>query len=123
MLQRSLLRVVKATEPRIGRVFASSLVSSFEKMVEDLPYREAVRYTKDNKKFTAGQFLFYYRHLEVMLSREWAGDVKKHADSLANGLLEFDFNAGDTIGVWLEEIIHKVRKLPKSSPPHLFRSI
>jgi hypothetical protein len=33
---------------------ASTFVSSFEKMVEDLPYREAVRYTKDNKKFTAG---------------------------------------------------------------------
>ena len=55
MLQRSLLRVAGVAEMRRGRVFASSFVSSFERMVEDLPYREAVRYTADNKKLTAGQ--------------------------------------------------------------------
>lgn len=36
------------------KAFNSSFVNSFEKMVNDLPFREAVRYTKDNKKFTAG---------------------------------------------------------------------
>lgn len=37
------------------------------------------------------------------------GDVKKHVDSLANGMLEFDFKAGDSVGLMLgDEIIHRV---------------
>lgn len=41
----------------------STLVSSFEKMVGDLPYREAIRYTKDNKKLTAGMVLYSWCYM------------------------------------------------------------
>lgn len=45
------------------------------------------------------------------------GDLKKHSESLANGLLEFDFVAGDSIALWLDEAIHKVIASP---PPAIF---
>lgn len=91
MLSRTILRV--GLHAKVGKASASTLVSSFEKMVSDLPYREAIRYKNGNKKMTAG-------------------DVKKHSDSLANGLIEFDFTTGDTIAVWLSESIHKVGHRP-----------
>ena len=52
--------------------------------------REAVRYAKNNMKWTAA-------------------DMKMYVDSHANGLLENRFQSGDSIAVWLPESAEKVR--------------
>ena len=52
--------------------------------------REAVRYAKNNMKWTAA-------------------DIKMYVDSHANALIEHRFQSGDSIAVWLPESAEKVR--------------
>lgn len=63
---------------------ASTFISKFEQSVAEFPMKEAVRYTKQNMKWTAEQF-------------------KLHTDSHANALLEHEFKAGERVGIWLPE--------------------
>jgi hypothetical protein len=63
---------------------ASSLISGFERTVNDLPMREAMRYTEKNLKWSAAEF-------------------KQFVDSQANGLIDVGFMKGETIAVWMKD--------------------
>lgn len=67
------------------RFMASALLTKYEASVEQLPMREAVRYTSiKNGKWTATE-------------------LKTKVDAHANGLLDIGINTGDTIGIWMDE--------------------
>lgn len=67
------------------RFMASALLTKFEASVEQLPMREAVKYTSiKNGKWTATE-------------------LKTKVDAHANGLLDIGINSGDTIGIWMDE--------------------
>lgn len=69
---------------------ASSLISNLYKSVEELPMREAVRYTnKENMKMSAVEF-------------------KAAAAAHANALLSHGIKTGDSILVWLPDYKQKV---------------
>ena len=70
---------------------ASSLISNLHKSVEDLPMREAVRYTNnENLKISAAEF-------------------KAAAMAHANALLSHGIKTGDSILLWLPDYKQKVR--------------
>ena len=78
---------------------ASSLVAQFEDSVSRLPMREAVRYGKNNMKWTAA-------------------DMKMYVDAHANALIEHRFYAGDKIALWVPESAEKVILITISSCFH-----
>merc|ERR1719223_744436 len=68
--------------------FASTLVASFDNMVNELPHREAVRYVHGNIKVSSSAF-------------------KKWTEAHANALLDMGIKQGDGILVWFPECAEK----------------
>lgn len=66
----------------------SSLLGSFDAMVESLPMREAVRYKEGNVKCSAAE-------------------IKKWTDAHANALIEMGVGPGDNVIVWHPESAEK----------------
>ncbi|CAM9857078.1 unnamed protein product [Ectocarpus sp. 6 AP-2014] len=68
--------------------FLGGLASKVDKVLAEIPMKEAVRYKKGNLKWTRS-------------------DVKSHSEALACGLLELGCKAGDTMAMWLPECSEK----------------
>jgi len=86
MLSLSRFRVVKRHP--VFQASLSSLVRAFDSAVNELPLREAVRYTENNIRMTSKQF-------------------KGYCDNHAKAMTDLDFSPGDRVAVWLPESAEK----------------
>mmetsp|Transcript_31986 Transcript_31986/g.23646 ORF Transcript_31986/g.23646 Transcript_31986/m.23646 type:complete len:258 (+) Transcript_31986:103-876(+) len=80
-LTTKLVGTIRLTRSNGPSRFASSLVTKFDKSVESLPLREAVRYVSIKQKLTAKDFL-------------------DSAESHANALLDHGFKKDDVLAMW-----------------------
>ena len=86
---------------------ASNIVRALEASVEQLPMREAVRYTDKNLKWTISQF-----HVKYIIGYNIIyiphHQLQDYSSSHANALLEHGVLPGDHMVVWMPECKEKV---------------